>query len=190
MKQEYDFSKAKRGPVIPVPKGKTRITIRLDGDLIHWFRKQVEEAGGGNYQSLINNTPYGSTSPTRTNRWKKLSDVSFEKNCGEPVRPRSRPYAGTPIAADRCCLPVTGEWAVFRPQGGLRPASSNSRLLVQLTGRASWPRRRLLFGSAVRGIGQRHPRGGRFGRAPGRDATRPGPGKRPVLSRTIATQKG
>jgi len=54
MKREYDFSKAKRGPVIPVPKGKTRITIRLDEDVIGWFRTQVEKAGGGNYQSLIN----------------------------------------------------------------------------------------------------------------------------------------
>ena len=54
MKREYDFSKAKRGPVIPVPKGKTRITIRLDEDIIAWFRAQVEAAGGGNYQGLIN----------------------------------------------------------------------------------------------------------------------------------------
>jgi uncharacterized protein (DUF4415 family) len=49
-----DFPKAKRGPVISVPKGKTRITIRLDEDVIAWFRTQVERAGGGNYQSLIN----------------------------------------------------------------------------------------------------------------------------------------
>ena len=54
MKHEYDFSKAKRGPVISVPKGKTKITIRLDEDVVAWFRTQVEKAGGGNYQSLIN----------------------------------------------------------------------------------------------------------------------------------------
>lgn len=54
MKREYDFSKAKRGPVIPVPKGKVRLTIRLDEDVVAWFRTQVEDAGGGNYQSLIN----------------------------------------------------------------------------------------------------------------------------------------
>ena len=54
MKSEYDFSKAKRGPVVAMPKGKSRITIRLDEDVLAWFRKQVEEAGGGNYQSLIN----------------------------------------------------------------------------------------------------------------------------------------
>jgi uncharacterized protein (DUF4415 family) len=39
---------------MPVAKGKTRITIRLDDDVIDWFRDQVEKAGGGNYQSLIN----------------------------------------------------------------------------------------------------------------------------------------
>ena len=54
MKREYDFSKAKRGSVIPVPKGKIRITIRLDEDVIGWFRAQVEKAGGGNYQTLMN----------------------------------------------------------------------------------------------------------------------------------------
>jgi uncharacterized protein (DUF4415 family) len=54
VKREYDFSRGKRGPVIPVPRGKTRITIRLDKDLIDWFRSQVEAAGGGNYQTLIN----------------------------------------------------------------------------------------------------------------------------------------
>jgi hypothetical protein len=54
VKREYDFSRGKRGPVIPVPRGKTRITIRLDKDVIDWFRSQVEAAGGGNYQTLIN----------------------------------------------------------------------------------------------------------------------------------------
>lgn len=55
MNREYDFSRAKRGPVIRVPKGKTRITIRLDDDILDWFRRQVDQAGGGNYQTLINN---------------------------------------------------------------------------------------------------------------------------------------
>jgi uncharacterized protein (DUF4415 family) len=54
MRKEYDFSKAKRGPAVPVPAGKTRITIRLDDDVIAWFKHQVNLAGGGNYQSLIN----------------------------------------------------------------------------------------------------------------------------------------
>jgi uncharacterized protein (DUF4415 family) len=55
MKSEYDFSKGKRGAVLPAPKGKTRITIRIDDDILDWFRNQVESAGGGNYQTLINN---------------------------------------------------------------------------------------------------------------------------------------
>ena len=55
MKSEYNFSKGKRGAVVRAPKGKTRITIRLDDDVLDWFRNQVEESGGGNYQTLINN---------------------------------------------------------------------------------------------------------------------------------------
>lgn len=54
MRKEYDFSRAKRGAVVPVPASKTRITIRLDDDLIQWFKEQVHAAGGGNYQTLMN----------------------------------------------------------------------------------------------------------------------------------------
>ena len=54
MKAHYDFSKARRGAVVPAAPTKTRITIRLDEDILAWFREQVNEAGGGNYQSLIN----------------------------------------------------------------------------------------------------------------------------------------
>lgn len=54
MKDEYDFSRGKRGAIEPLPAGKTRITIRLDNDIIEWFRSRVEEAGGGNYQTAIN----------------------------------------------------------------------------------------------------------------------------------------
>lgn len=56
MRKEYDFSKARRGPVLPVSTGKTRITIRLDDDVLDWYRAQVDAAGGGNYQTLINQT--------------------------------------------------------------------------------------------------------------------------------------
>ena len=55
MRKDYDFSQAKRGPVAPAPPGKTRITIRLDDDLIQWFKEQVHASGGGNYQTLLNN---------------------------------------------------------------------------------------------------------------------------------------
>lgn len=54
MKKEYDFSKGKRGAIEPTPPGKTRITIRLDNDILAWFRNQVHAAGGGSYQTMIN----------------------------------------------------------------------------------------------------------------------------------------
>ena len=54
MKKEYDFSKGRRGPVLKAPPGKTRVTIRLDNDVLNWFRQQVDDAGGGNYQTLMN----------------------------------------------------------------------------------------------------------------------------------------
>jgi uncharacterized protein (DUF4415 family) len=54
MKDEYDFSNGKRGAIEPTPLGKTRITIRIDDDIIAWFREQSEQAGGGNYQTAIN----------------------------------------------------------------------------------------------------------------------------------------
>lgn len=37
-----------------VPPGKRRVTTRLDNDVLDWFRQQVDDAGGGNYQTLIN----------------------------------------------------------------------------------------------------------------------------------------
>ena len=50
MKEHYDFSEGKRGAVVKTNKEK--ITIRLDPEVLEWFRAQVQ--GGGNYQSLIN----------------------------------------------------------------------------------------------------------------------------------------
>jgi len=52
MKKEYDFSKGKRGAVIPTT-GKTRITIYLDDEIVHRFKTQSAETGKG-YQTLIN----------------------------------------------------------------------------------------------------------------------------------------
>ena len=52
VRKTYDFSKAKRGAVVPSP-GKTRITIMLDDDVIEFFRAKAEAQGGG-YQTLIN----------------------------------------------------------------------------------------------------------------------------------------
>jgi len=54
MKREYDFSKGRRGAVVRAPAGKTRITIRLDDDVLAWFRRLAHEQGGASYQTLIN----------------------------------------------------------------------------------------------------------------------------------------
>jgi len=68
MKKEYDFSKGKRGAVISSPPGKTRVTIRLDNEILEWFRNTVENRGGGSYQALIN---------------KALHE--YIEKCGEPI---------------------------------------------------------------------------------------------------------
>ena len=54
MKQEYDFSSAKRGAPVSASRGKTRITIRIDDDILAWFRAASHDGGGGSYQTLIN----------------------------------------------------------------------------------------------------------------------------------------
>lgn len=54
MKDEYDFSKGVRGPLLPLAPGKTRITIRIDDEVLNWFRDRVNRAGGGNYQTMMN----------------------------------------------------------------------------------------------------------------------------------------
>lgn len=52
MRKNYDFSKSKRGPILK-SKGKTRITIYLDDNIIEAYRKKGDELGRG-YQTLIN----------------------------------------------------------------------------------------------------------------------------------------
>jgi len=54
MKANYDFSKARRGAVLPAAGNKVRITIRLDRAVIAWFKARVEAQGGGNYQTMLN----------------------------------------------------------------------------------------------------------------------------------------
>ena len=49
-----DFSKGKRGAVVASDPNKVRITIRLDSDIVDYFKELVNKAGGGNYQTLIN----------------------------------------------------------------------------------------------------------------------------------------
>ena len=54
MRKQYDFSGGKRGAIVAATTRKTRITIRLDDDVLEWFRRQVDDAGGGSYQAMIN----------------------------------------------------------------------------------------------------------------------------------------
>ncbi len=54
MKKQYNFAKGRRGPILPAPAGKTRITIRIDDDILDWFRAQADQAGGASYQTMIN----------------------------------------------------------------------------------------------------------------------------------------
>ena len=62
--------------VDPLP-GKTRITIRIDTDVLNWFRRQVHEAGGANYQTLINEAPRERV---------QQSDGAFEKALRKVIR--------------------------------------------------------------------------------------------------------
>jgi len=52
--RDIDFSNARRGAVIALEPGKTKISIRLDNTVIEHFRAAVDKAGSGNYQTLIN----------------------------------------------------------------------------------------------------------------------------------------
>lgn len=53
--RDIDFSRAKRGAIVKSEPGKTKISIRLDNTVLKYFRSLVDKAGGGNYQTLINN---------------------------------------------------------------------------------------------------------------------------------------
>lgn len=52
MLEEYDFSQARRGPVVVAGPNKERITIRIDADILNWFHDYVNSCGGGSYQAL------------------------------------------------------------------------------------------------------------------------------------------
>ena len=52
--RDFDFSRAKRGAVVKAAPGKTKISIRLDKSILDYFRRVVDESGGGSYQTLMN----------------------------------------------------------------------------------------------------------------------------------------
>jgi uncharacterized protein (DUF4415 family) len=87
MKKEYDFKKAKRGPVVRVPPGKERITIRIDEDVLDWFRTQVEDTSGGNYQTLIN---YALRSYIHAQETSEKFEEVLRRVLREELRPKKR----------------------------------------------------------------------------------------------------
>ncbi len=74
-----DFSKGKRGPVVQPDPNKTRITIRLDTDILEHFKGLVNKAGGGNYQTLINNVLRDHIEATDESLEKKLRKIVREE---------------------------------------------------------------------------------------------------------------
>jgi uncharacterized protein (DUF4415 family) len=76
-----EFRHAKRGPVVPPDPNKVRITIRLDGDIIDYFKRIVHEAGGGNYQTLINDA---------LREYINRDDEKFEKRLRKIIREELR----------------------------------------------------------------------------------------------------
>lgn len=77
MKANYDFSKARRGAVLPTSGNKTRITIRLDRDIVEWFKSKADTQGGGNYQTMLNDALRAYT---------EHQDASLEKLLRKVVR--------------------------------------------------------------------------------------------------------
>jgi len=97
MKREYDFRSGRRGAVLSASSGKTRITIRIDDEVLHWFRKQVHKAGGGSYQTLINDALRTFAESTENSLEDTLRRVLREElprygvpQKADPTRPRGR----------------------------------------------------------------------------------------------------
>jgi uncharacterized protein (DUF4415 family) len=76
-KEEYNFKNANQGPLVKPSANKTRITIRIDTDILNWFREQVHKKGGGNYQTLINEA---------LREHKKLKDSDLENIVRKVIR--------------------------------------------------------------------------------------------------------
>jgi len=91
MRKEYDFSKGKRGAVIPSP-GKTRITIMLDDDVIEFFRTRAEAQGTG-YQTMINAVlrEVSSTGKGKTTDERPITVTVLRKVLREELRPDAVP---------------------------------------------------------------------------------------------------
>ncbi len=93
--REIDFSKAKRGPVIKPEPGKTKISILLNGAVIDHFRGEAEAAGGGSYQTLINEALVAYI------RQRSMLDAVRQVVREEPApgRSKARPAGGRAVTA-------------------------------------------------------------------------------------------
>jgi predicted nucleotidyltransferase len=132
MNHKHDFSTAKRGPVVQPRPGKTRITIRIDDDVLAWFKEQVHLAGGGSYQSMINQALL---------EFIETKEVPLE----EILRRVIREELQTPDAS----MKQPGSDTRSRPPSAFPPDSSTSAKIADLCRR--WHIQRLaLFGSTIR----------------------------------------
>lgn len=101
MRRKYDFSRAKRGPILPLPPGKTRVLIQLDDTILDWLREQVDRAGGGEYSDIINRAMDVYIKSTRGELTRIIRQVIREelgnRSGPEPARrmkARTKPHSG------------------------------------------------------------------------------------------------
>jgi uncharacterized protein (DUF4415 family) len=86
--RDIDFTRAKRGPVIAPEPGKTKISIRIDNAVIEHFRAQVERAGAGNYQTLMNDALLAYIQ--QANVIEAVRQVVREELAGPKAKPRTQ----------------------------------------------------------------------------------------------------
>jgi uncharacterized protein (DUF4415 family) len=92
--RDIDFSKARRGPIVPVEPGKTKISIRIDNAVIDYFRAQVERAGAGNYQTLMNDALLGFIQQRSViDAVRQVIREELSSPRGRPRQPRSKAVA-------------------------------------------------------------------------------------------------
>ena len=132
MKQEYDFSRGTRGRIAPPEqeqRGKTRITIRLDEDVVNHFLREADTSGGTTgYQTLINEALRQHVEG-KARSWKKRCGGLFARRCGPRVRGRFSSGAtercSTPMRASRELLPHR-RWRRFKIKERANHTSRNA----------------------------------------------------------------
>ena len=95
--RDIDFSRAKRGRVVKLEPGKTKISIRLDHAILDHFRAVVDESGGGSYQTLINDALLAHIQQ-RSVLDAVRQVVREELSPSKPVRNATRPRKATTVA--------------------------------------------------------------------------------------------